>query len=424
MRRLSAVFLAAMLLLTLALPVSAAGAHVAQIGDLTNDVWFTKYGNVYTDCPADYFTETLGITWGDTVAVGFLGQELILPVIPTYSYVDSGSPAVILGRTDSGEPEGYVALAINMGNFAENYGLAFKQTDDREQWYWTAAEGVSYPVEVSFALREKEGYLAQYLLHELNRTNSREDYAALSDEAFANFREITTTGVRDNTLYRTSSPINPELGRNTYAGEALEAAGVSVIMNLADSRQEAEAYPGFSESYYAGQNVIFLNLGVDVTGADFRTGLAKGLKFFAENEGIYALHCTEGKDRAGFVSALLECFLGASLEEVVADYMVTYQNYYGVEANSEKYEAIAESNIVKSLETAFQVEDLATADLAREAAEYISEIGLSDGEIARLRTNLGAAPDRSKNDWIGIFAAVVAIGVSVWIAAVVRKPED
>ena len=32
-------------------------------------------------------------------------------------------------------------------------------------------------------------------------------------------------------------------------------------------------------------------------------------------------------------------------DEVVADYMVTYYNYYGVEPGTDKYDAIANSNI-------------------------------------------------------------------------------
>jgi hypothetical protein len=192
----------------------------------------------------------------------------------------------------------------------------------------------------------------------------------------------------------------------TYAQAALERAGVTVIMNLADTRQEAESYPGFRESYYARQKVVFLSLGIDVTEESFRAGLARGLAFFAENEGVYAVHCTEGKDRAGFVSALLECFSGASYEEVVADYMTTYENYYGVEKDSEKYTAIAGSNIIKTLETAFAVEDLEMADLQAEAEEYMRQIGLTDAQIGKLKENLGIP---RKHDWIWPLIAVGAL---------------
>ncbi|MBE5956064.1 MAG: LPXTG cell wall anchor domain-containing protein [Lachnospiraceae bacterium] len=368
------------------------------IGGLDNNIWFTKYGNVYTDCTADNFVNELGLTWGDLVTVKFLDQELVLPVVPTYSYVDSGKPAIILEKTDKGTPTGYVSLAINMGNFGETYGLATKTTDADGNWSWTACEGVTFPVDVTYELAEKEGYMAEYILHELNRTNNREDYAHLSDEEFANFREVTTTGIGDNKLYRTSSPINPELGRNAYADAALEKAGVTVIMNLADDKATAESYEGFADTYYSKQNVIYLNLGVDFAADDFKEGLAKGLRFFAENEGVYAVHCTEGKDRAGFVNALLECLTGATYEEVVEDYMVTYINYYGVEKDSDKYNAIAQSNIIKTLESAFELTAtaktaraataLATADLAIEAEEYIKSLGLTDAEIAQLKENL------------------------------------
>ena len=360
------------------------------IGGLDNNIWMTKYGNVYTDCAAENFTEDLGLAWGDLVTVKFLGQELILPVVPTYSYVDSGKPAIILNKNDKGNADGYVSLAINMGNFAETYGIATKHTDENKNWWWEACEGVEFPIEVSYELYEKEGYMAEYLLHELTRTNNREDYAHLTDAQFANFRKVATTGMGN--LYRSSSPINPEIGRNTYAMAEVEKAGVTVVMNLADNAEEAAAYAGFAESYYAGQKVIFLGLGVDFAAADFQAGLANGLRFFAENPGTYLVHCNEGKDRAGFVSAVLECLMGASAEEVVADYMVTYYNYYGVEPGTEKYNAIASSNIIKSLQTAFGIEDLYAADLAAEAAEYIAAIGLTEAEIAALKANLTPAP--------------------------------
>ncbi len=358
------------------------------IGGLDANLWFTKYGNVYTDCKAEDFLGKMEFAQADLVTVKFLNQELVLPVVPTYSYVDSGKPAVIVGLTETGAPTGYVSLAINMGNFGQTYGIANKMSNDAGEWWWEACEGVTFPVEVTFELAEKEGYKAEYLLHELNRTTVREDYAALSDADYANFRAIATTGMGEGKLYRTSSPINPELNRAKEADAAMKAAGVTVVMNLADSADMAAAYEGFADTYYAGQKVIYLNLGVDFAEPSFQAGLAKGLRFFAENEGVYAVHCTEGKDRAGFVSALLSCLMGASYQEVVADYMKTYENYYGVEVDSEKYNAIAESNIIKTLQNAFGVQDLPKADLAAEAADYLAEIGLSADEIAALKANL------------------------------------
>jgi len=363
-------------------------AHFVTIGGLDNDLWFTKYGNIHTDCESQLFLNEMGFAMGDTVKVSFSEQELILPVVPNYSYVDSGTPAVIVKLDDNGSPEGMVSLAINMGNFGETYGLAKKITDDSGQWHWEALEGIAFPVSVSFEMYDPGGYYAQYTLRSLARTNSREDYPHLSDAEFANFREISTSGIPGKRLYRTSSPINPELGRNTYACDLLEEMGVNVIMNLADNLEEAQSYEGYSSSYYAKQNVIYLNMGVDFTAPDFKTSLASGLQFFARNPGTYAVHCTEGKDRAGFVSALLECLMGAECQEVVDDYLVTYYNYYGVEFGSEKADLIAQSNIISILCDAFEITDPYQADLSAEAAEYIRTLGLSVAEIDQLRQNL------------------------------------
>ena len=359
------------------------------IGGLDANIWMTKYGNVYTDCKAEKFMGDMGFNWGDLVTVQFLGKTLTLPVVPTYSYVDSGQPAIIVEKGEDGNPTGYVSMAINMGNFAETYELAVKHTDADKNWYWTAWEGVTYPVEVTFTMAEKDGYRAEYILHELQRTNNRADYPDLTDEQFANFRNVATTGMGKNLLYRGSSPIDPQLGRSTYADAALKKAGVTVIMNLANSEADAKAFEGFADTYYAGQKVIYLNLGVDFSAPEFQAGLADGLRFFAENKGVYYVHCTEGKDRAGFVNALLECLMGATFSEVVEDYMTTYYNYYGVERGSEKYTAIAESNIIKTLQAAFGVADLTTADLQQGAKDYMKTIGLTDGEIATLMANLG-----------------------------------
>ena len=183
--------------------------------------------------------------------------------------------------------------------------------------------------------------------------------------------------------------MNPEISRNLIADQAASAAGVKTFINLADNEEVMRGYEGFDASYYSKQAIIPLNLGVDFMADEFRAGLAEGLRFIAANEAPYLVHCTEGKDRAGFVSAVLECLMGATADEVIADYMVTFFNYYGVQPETEQYDIIANSNICKSLAAAFDIADIREADLQAEAEAYLLEIGLSAYEIAQIRTNLG-----------------------------------
>ena len=341
-----------------------------------------KYGNLELTIPGSELDKA-GFEYGDLLKITVDGKEFTVPYGTNYSDVDQGS--TILRNSD-----GHLTLAINMGDFAGKNGIATKKTNEDKTYEWYYAAETNIPAVVTIEMGEKGGYYDEWLIHQLKRTNNREDYKHLSDAEFANFRNVATTGMGENALYRSSSPINDEIGRNTYADKAAEAAGVKTFMNLANDEATAKGYEGFDSTYYSKQNVVYLNLGVDFTAADFKTGLATGLRYFTTHEGPYLVHCTEGKDRAGFVSALLECYMGATYDEVVADYMVTYYNYYGVtkEAEPAKYDAILRSNIVKTLQTAFGVEDLKTADLKQEATDFFKELGLTDAELTTLTANL------------------------------------
>lgn len=341
-----------------------------------------KYGNLELTIPGSELDKA-GFEYGDLLKITVDGKEFTVPYGTNYSDVDQGS--TILRNS-----EGHLTLAINMGDFAGKNGIATKKTNEDKTYEWYYAAETNIPAVVTIEMGEKGGYYDEWLIHQLKRTNNREDYKNLSDAEFANFRNVATTGMGENALYRSSSPINDEIGRNTYADKAAEAAGVRTFMNLANDEATAKGYEGFDSTYYSKQNVVYLNLGVDFTAADFKTGLATGLRYFTTHEGPYLVHCTEGKDRAGFVSALLECYMGAAYDEVVADYMVTYYNYYGVtkEAEPAKYDAILRSNIVKTLQTAFGVEDLKTADLKQEATDFFKELGLTDAELTTLTANL------------------------------------
>lgn len=376
-------FLSALLalVLLLALPAFADGAPEMIVREIQ------KYGNLVLDIAGTDFLG-LGFDYGDVVSAEIAGRELEMPVCSSYSDVDEGSP-VCRVVVDDASGDDTVILAINMGDLASVLGIAEKVVVDEEPGYrWDYLPGVETPVSVKISMLERGGYADQYMIIHLVRTNERTDYPHLTDEQFANFRAVATSGMGEGMLYRTSSPINPEIGRNKYADTALAAAGVRTVVNLADSEAVMRGYEGYADSAYAACNIIALNLGVDILGEEFRAGIAEGLRHMIVHEGPYVIHCTEGKDRAGFASALLECLMGASFDEVIADYMATFCNYYGVEPGTEKYDIIVFNNIEKILASAFGVKDIRSADLTAEAEEYLTEAGLAPDEIALLKKRL------------------------------------
>ncbi len=374
-------FTAALLALCLLLSCAALAEESAPI----TVTGIQKYGNLDLSLTGTEFL-ALGYAYGDVVTVGLNGQEYDMPVVSNYSDVDTGSMLVRVQITADADA---LIIAINMGDLATASGIATKEKIEEDPGFvWHYNEGVAEPVTVTFAMKEKGGYYDQFVMHQLARTDVREDYPQLSDAEYANFRMVATTGVGEGKLYRSSSPVNPEMSRNAYADAAAKEAGIRTVVNLADAEAVMKGYEGYTDTYYAGLNVIPLNLGVDFAAPDFEAGLADGIRFIAANEGPYLVHCNEGKDRAGFVSAVLESLMGASAGEIAADYMVTYYNYYGVEPGTEAYDTIASSNILKTLAKAFGLETLEGADLAAEAAKYLARIGVAEADIEAVRNNL------------------------------------
>ncbi len=360
-----------------------------------------KYGDVHFSITSAELAAA-GFEYKDLVKLTFLDKEVIVPIIPQYRYV--GAKAVGLVMWEDGTKPAEVE--VFNGSFAANYGLADVVREGKD-YTVTPKEGVEFPVPVTIEMYEKQGYADTYAIFDLTRSNDREDYRGntepypnLDDEAFANFRQVTTTGMGTEKLYRASSPINPSIGRNTYADNAARAHGVKSFVNLADSAESAAKYKGYAESYYSDQEILFLNLGVDFTTELNRSGLVEAMNFLKDCPTPVLVHCNEGQDRAGFVSALLECLMGATYDEVVADYMVTFYNYYGVQPGTEQYKQIS-NNVVKNLSTAFGLatDALATADLAKEAEDYFLELGVPAETIAAVKVNLGESETPAKPDY-------------------------
>ena len=322
-----------------------------------------------------------GFEHGDIVEIEIAGKKWDVPLCTSYSDVDNGE--VVLRATS---PTDGVVLAINMGDFATTSGVAVKTKIEEDPGYrWDYL--IDSSVEVIITMKQEAGYKDEWLIRQLVRTNERTDYANLSDEEFANFRVINTTGMGINKLYRSSSPINPSLGRNTYADKALENAGIITVVNLADA---SNTYEGYENLYYNTCNVTYVNLTMDFLSDSTLNGIREGMRFIINNDGPYLIHCNEGKDRAGFISAVLECLMGATLSEVIKDYMVTYYNYYGVVEGTENYNAIVNNNLIKVLNTTFNTVDIYKADLASEALEFLTEeVGLSKEEVIMLKVKHG-----------------------------------
>lgn len=220
-------------------------------------------------------------------------------------------------------------------------------------------------------------------------SKDRNNYAYLNDYEFANFRAVTSNGIKAGKLYRSSSPVKAWGNRNIIADKAAREAGVKTFINLADDYKSLEGYKGFSESYYSKQKIICLNLNLKFKSKRFQDGVARAVNFMAKNPAPYLIHCDLGKDRCGIVCAIIESLMGASSDEIVKDYMISFYNYFGIRPGTSEYEFVADNEIRPFLASILGIKNIDNANLPTAALRYLLKIGVPLENIEALKKQLG-----------------------------------
>ena len=355
-----------------------------------------EFGGVYADIPIDDFN-ALGFVYGDSVTVSF-SNGYILEDLPYYNgyYTVTGDPLLV---AYPGYP--YIKVCINNG-------------DD----LWEVAT-LDESMTVTLRLREAGRYAEIQDARDIHYRDERSEFP--SDEVFANFRAVSVSGLAENTLYRSASPCDNQHKRAPYVDALCKDAGIGFILNLADNTEKIEGYiakDGFASPYflslYENAKVEPIALNMNYGSEDFRNKLTAGLLKMIENDGPYLVHCTEGKDRTGFVCLLLEALCGASYGEIVDDYMITYDNYYQIKkegglltapsplfmdyyhlgsdsSGSARYRVIVENVLDPMVQSLAQGDpDFRTAELSEYAKAFLREGGMSAENVRTLIEKLSA----------------------------------
>ena len=273
-------------------------------------VSYNEFGAAMLD-----FTEAdmshAGFTLGDVITITVDRKEIEMPYYDGY-YARNGEYLCVAYPT-------YPSISFT----ANNTGLPEE---------FTGLEGHSVVVR----MKEKGGCLDVQTALSMKYTNKRENYGDLSDAEFANARAVRAGNLAAGVLHRSSSPFCNDINRAGYVSEYLEDAAVKTVLNLADTEDKILSYemPPYSRSLWDAGSVILCPLKADPTADDYNQRLVEALKELPSHPAPYVVHCMEGKDRTGYVCALLEGLCGASYDEMVEDYLITYYNYYGI--NPEK----------------------------------------------------------------------------------------
>ena len=345
-----------------------------------------EYGGVYIKIAIDDFN-ALGFSFGDSIDLTFDNGKK-LEDIPYYNgyYVDAGEPLLI------GYPGyEYIKATINYGqDLWDEFSL---KAPANVEGLWKKAVLEEHNT-ATITLHEKGKYLPIQEASDIHYFDERERYD--SDAMFANFRSMNLGKLKKDILYRSASPCDNQYNRAPYVDALIREAGVKTILDLADNEVKIEKYiarDDFASPYflslYENDQVIPIALNMNYLSDDFGMKIVQGFNLMAEKEGPYLIHCTEGKDRTGFVAMLIEALAKASYEEIEADYMKTYANYYRIDKSNdkEKYQIILERNLDGMI--AFMVNDAGidfkNCDLSIYAENYLQRCGMSEEQIQALK---------------------------------------
>lgn len=349
----------------------------------------TKFGGIYIEITIDDFNKK-GFSYGDSLEIEF-SNGYKLEDLPYYNgyYTNVGEPLLV------GYP-GYPYIRAGINNGDDLFIIS----------------GVSEDDTANIKLKEKGKYLSVQEALDIQYSDIQGD---LSDEVFGNFRNVKVGNLKDNILYRSASPVDNQHNRANVVDKLIENK-VNTVIDLADNNTELAGFvndPDFDSDYYKNiynnNRVIALSMNMNFQMSDgknddaprlftqfkdntFSSKLISGLRFMIENDGPYLVHCVEGKDRTGFVCMVIEALAGASYNEIINDYMITYDNYYGInlESDSSKYNIIKEKNIEVMLKTIINDDsvDIKTADYNHYCKEYLIRKGMAENEVLALQTKI------------------------------------
>ena len=309
----------------------------------------------------------LNLDYGDSVNVEFSGGYTgkAVPVYPEF-YGNRGDSVVTDYFKD------YIVVAGIGFDFASVTGIEAGET-------------------VVISLDEPEKY--KELFEAYNIDPNWEQRPGQTVEEYLNVRSPSAGTMEKGILYRGASPFSEKLQRIDEMEEYLKQHGIRTIVSLSEESEEdlkTKEFPEYSKQLVQEGNVIVIPMGVDYREPKVMKQIGIGLNRMSEKEGPYLIQCSYGRDRTGVICALLEALCEASAQEIIDDYMISYKNLHEIPMDSESTQyQLYYTRMMESLgQVGFPSEGFENADLEQIARTYLSECGMSETEIDRLKAVL------------------------------------
>ena len=328
-----------------------------------------EFGGAYIDISIPDFNKK-GFTYGDSLNLSF-SNNVIYNDIGYYSgyYVPAGQELVVAYPGYD-----YIKFCINYGD--DVYTMNNFDNNTR----------------VTITLNQQGKYKDIEETLSISYSDNVEDYPEGTTQ-FANFREMNVGNLKPNTLYRGASPIDNRRKRAAVVDSLLEQNNIQFDIDLADKSSTGNNF--VIGNYFKGlkenNKVVFLGMAAAYKTDEFAGKMKQLFEAILNNDGPYYIHCLEGKDRTGYVCMVIEALCGATYDELVDDYFVTYHNYYGIEKGSNKYDVIKSLHIDEMIRYVFgfqKTTNLLLANYCSQVNDYLLSIGLTQEQINDVQTKL------------------------------------
>ena len=344
-----------------------------------------EFGGAYIDISIADFNN-LGFRFGDSLDLSF-SNNVKYNDIGYFSgyYVPAGQELVV------GYPGyDYIKFCINYGDDVYTMNKFDKDTK------------VTITVNKEGKYKDIEETLSISYSDDINEYDSKEQ--------FTNFRMMKAGNLKEGILYRGASPIDNRRNRASTVDSLLKENNIQYDIDLADvyvlgafaafDQVPVDYTPSLQGNFVIGEyfqtlldanKAIFLGMGAAYKSEDFASKMKTMFEAILNNDGPYYIHCLEGKDRTGYVCMVIEALLGATYEELIDDYFITYHNYYGIEKGSNKYEVIKSLHIDEMIRYVFgfdETTNLLTANYHTPVNSYLLSIGLTQDQIDTIQVKL------------------------------------
>jgi protein tyrosine/serine phosphatase len=204
--------------------------------------------------------------------------------------------------------------------------------------------------------------------------------------------------MKNGMIYRGSYPVfRLDKERDELYDKLVLAAGINCVINLAGNSEDLKYIAGLVPWYNTllkSNNVIGLDIQFGFDFLDkfafevFNYKLRQGFQYLIAHNGPYLVHCNAGIDRTGFVAAIIELLCGASLDDIIYDYLLSYGKKFA-DAKNDKLNFITGRNIYGQINAIVNKKIADSDSLQKNIEKYFLEgIGLTIEELKTLKDKL------------------------------------